>query len=668
MREDKIFTEEKIVINDQVLKIEEPSKVEDFPLDEHAQKWMELVKPMNDSKTSRKMKKTIINEIICSGEFLNLPDLPHNCIFNKVRTGCGGTSIALMNSENYVIAVPYTELIINKLGRTDAGISVWKFGEIEQSVFGLFGNFGECKTDFQDFVSTPGIKKIMCTYDKLSVLEEIIDPAQYRLLVDEYQQLLMAYSYRQKTIDYVLKTFRNYKSFCFMSATPIQPDFRPDCLADVDEVKIEWDNKEKLRVYLVPSDKPYKLAANVINRYMMQGYIEIDGKRSEEAFFFINSVTDISRILNHCQLKPEDVKIVCSEKERNIRRLKGYQIENSRTPSKKITFLTSKSFEGSDYFSETGIAFVVSSGKNENTLLGIDTDIPQIAGRIRNTCFKNFVVHFILPNIGSYYKVPYSTFKKNQMAGIRGAKEVVDSLNNLSEAGKNVARNGLLNNKSYIQFDEGTGLYSFNDRIPKLEMYIYQIHHDVYKSAVSLKKHYMSLGVDVSLCKSNGFAQDITQACQLPSFKEVYLAYSDFKHKHSNIGAVSEAIQKQLDLQPLVKDAYRLLGDDEVRRLRYSKSKIQDALEAIDESKNQDDKIMSILERKLESGFYSSEDLKKLLGDAYDVVGRSQTAKAEDIRRWYEVTPKIKRIKSKSVRGFVIIKPKYVYDSSIAYT
>lgn len=31
--------------------------------------------------------------------FLNLPDLPYNCIFNKGVTGCGGTTIALFNDE-----------------------------------------------------------------------------------------------------------------------------------------------------------------------------------------------------------------------------------------------------------------------------------------------------------------------------------------------------------------------------------------------------------------------------------------------------------------------------------------------------------------------------------------------------------------------------------------
>lgn len=44
---------------------------------------------------------------------LNMYDLPKNCIFNKVITGCGGTTVALFNYINYVIAVPTTELIVH---------------------------------------------------------------------------------------------------------------------------------------------------------------------------------------------------------------------------------------------------------------------------------------------------------------------------------------------------------------------------------------------------------------------------------------------------------------------------------------------------------------------------------------------------------------------------
>lgn len=67
------------------------------------------------------MKELKINS---NSGYLNLPDLPHNCIFNKVITGCGATTIALFNNEPYVISVPTTELITNKTGLVEAGSAI----------------------------------------------------------------------------------------------------------------------------------------------------------------------------------------------------------------------------------------------------------------------------------------------------------------------------------------------------------------------------------------------------------------------------------------------------------------------------------------------------------------------------------------------------------------
>ena len=44
-----------------------------------------------------------------------LEDLPDNGFLEKVVTGCGCTSVALTNSKNYVITVPYVSIIKNKL-------------------------------------------------------------------------------------------------------------------------------------------------------------------------------------------------------------------------------------------------------------------------------------------------------------------------------------------------------------------------------------------------------------------------------------------------------------------------------------------------------------------------------------------------------------------------
>ena len=288
--------------------------------------------------------------------------------------------MVLHNREDYVIAVPTTELIINKTNRTDAGTSLLTFNGNSQEVYGLFGKFDTLvKDSISDYLSKDGTKKIICTYDKVPKLLDYIEPENYRLLIDEYHCLLKAYSYRQKAIDGVLDNFRQFKSFCFMSATPILPSFKPSCLEDVEEIQAEWDEKyvDTLKVELQQTNKPYSLAANIINAYKRDGFITSEqGIKSYEAFFFINSVTDIVNILKHCHLSNEEVRIICADTPENQEKLTGYRISNSRSPNKMFNFITSKSFEGADYFSETGLCFVVSSASNPHTLASIDSDIP----------------------------------------------------------------------------------------------------------------------------------------------------------------------------------------------------------------------------------------------------------------------------------------------------
>ena len=43
-----------------------------------------------------------------------MTEIPVNCIFDKGRTGCGGTELALRNNKNTIIVMPYVNLVINK--------------------------------------------------------------------------------------------------------------------------------------------------------------------------------------------------------------------------------------------------------------------------------------------------------------------------------------------------------------------------------------------------------------------------------------------------------------------------------------------------------------------------------------------------------------------------
>ena len=109
------------------------------------------------------MKVTNTISIPASKQYLSeaISQLPTNCLFDKGKVGCGGTTIALKNSIPYVIAVPFNSLIDNKV-RQYNGL-----------VLGVNGYTSKKEvTDYLESVETP---KIMVTYDSIEKLSKWID-------------------------------------------------------------------------------------------------------------------------------------------------------------------------------------------------------------------------------------------------------------------------------------------------------------------------------------------------------------------------------------------------------------------------------------------------------------------------------------------------------------
>lgn len=67
-------------------------------------------------------------------------DLPMNCLFDKGKTGCGGTTIALGNDKNYIVLVPMVNLIKNKQAQA------------EKDSYEILGvHAGVCYEEFTDY-------------------------------------------------------------------------------------------------------------------------------------------------------------------------------------------------------------------------------------------------------------------------------------------------------------------------------------------------------------------------------------------------------------------------------------------------------------------------------------------------------------------------------------
>ena len=585
-----------------------------------------------------------------------MEDLPQNCIFNKVVTGCGGTTIALFNEINYIIAVPTTELITNKTGLTEAGECVITSpdGENSVSVYGLFKEFTRSvQKDFKRYVSSSGLKKILCTYDKIPQVVKFINTEEYQLLVDEYHQLLKAYSYRNDAVNGVLANFKKFKSYCFLSATPISPDFTPSLLEGVEQIDAVWNNVDTMIVSLEQTNNPYTKAANIINQYKIDGYLDVNGNKSYEAFFFINSVTDIAAILKHCNLSNDEVKIVCANNEPNRAKLSGYTISNSRSENKMFTFITSKSFEGADYFSETGLCFVVSNSRNRNTLLDISTDIYQIAGRIRTESnpFRNKLVH-IFNTTGKRklnLEITYEEYKQVIEEQIEGAKALIEVANTKA---KNVAER-IIKDEYIVKDDDG--VYQLNDMLIKLDLMNYKIEQQIYKTGVTLRKAYNSDGTLTTDISYEKLDEAVTRACKKLSFKEAFLQYAALRQSYDFGNKTNEIVR----IQPLVVDAYNKLGVDKVRSLRYSKSAIQKELAKLDDTNSQDEKVRMLLKETVTyPNIYTCPQLQKIIANAYDIVGISTKAKASHITKWYECKKTSERIDGVPTTVYKIFNPR----------
>lgn len=602
------------------------------------------------------MKNLIISPL---NGYINLQDLPNNCIFNKVVTGCGATTVALFNNQSYVIAVPTTELIVNKTGLKEAGITeiVSPDGK-KQTVFGLFGIFTyQAKKELKEYASRSGVKKIMCTYDKIQYLSSYLDESEYKLLIDEYHILLKAYSYRNKAINGVLDNFRKYKSFCFMSATPISPEFTPSVLSDIELVEAKWNETDLLTVKLDQTNKPYVMAANYINAYKRDGYIKLNDKTSYEAFFFVNSVTDIASILKYCNLSNEEVKIVCADNESNRKKLEGYTITNSRSENKPFTFITSKSFEGADYFSETGMCFVVSNSNNTNTLLDISTDIYQIAGRIRTESnpFRNILVHIF--NSAGQRKLNLGKSWEDMVADtnaeIDGANKIIQLINTdetVRKAGKKMI------NSQYIAEDEN-GKFFLNDMLVKLDLFTYKIEQVIYKTGIALRKEYSSLGVNTESRYTN-IVGSINSASKKLSFKDAYIRYAELLDSLS----VSNEAEEIAKIQPLVVPAYHKLGSDKVKSLRYIKKAVEEAIENEGKDTSKEARVAQLITSRIEIGFISNKSAKKIINECYELIGINKKGKATDLVNWFNCKETNKRIDDKQVNGYEIYSSRIIFD------
>lgn len=257
-----------------------------------------------------------------------LDELPENCVFNKVTTGCGATHIALTNLIPTIVAVPYRVLVQDK---------------VEDEQYKVLG----MSCDYPVDKVPPGTFKIICTFNSLENLSKLVDISKYTLIVDEAHLLIQNASYSPKAITWMMQNFTKFRTFTFMSATLHDRELWLPQLTHLPLYEMRWDNLKPI-VF-----KPL----GVFDTSLQDGLLNIildhfDGTREGTPYFFYNSLRGIVNIVKRLKkqkiISNIDVRIVCSPTNHNKRYLKdnlSLKIGKASDVPAKINFITSTAFE-----------------------------------------------------------------------------------------------------------------------------------------------------------------------------------------------------------------------------------------------------------------------------------------------------------------------------------
>ena len=311
-------------------------------------------------------QKEIYFETEFVGQKQGFNEVPTGYI-DKTICGCGLTSVALENNIDTIIAVPSVALVMNKVNQ-------YPNERFSGVIFGVYG--GIDAEDINEYVSRVdsyrGTLKIMVTYDSLYKVEHLLN--RCRLIIDESQAILKLKKLKLKNKDnkdvctYLLDIAHRYKdTTSFISATPIPLNYLPEWLSEIPQYKFHFSHVTKVQPLLMKRTYPYKsLEDEIIRPLKDSDSVTIGNRTFSKVIVFINSVSNILKIIKECLLNKDDVAILCGDNQRNDIKIKGYNRIDNPCNLPKYTFITSSGFEGIDLIDHEAINIVVSNTSKEH--------------------------------------------------------------------------------------------------------------------------------------------------------------------------------------------------------------------------------------------------------------------------------------------------------------
>lgn len=632
---------------------------------------LETIAKLKNRKTSNKVK-IIKPEIITAPEgakYLSefLLKLPPNTFINKSTTGVGATTMALESKEKFIVVVPYQSLAINKKTWCDQrGIDV------------LVVKQGVTSEDIANYSGS----KIIVVFDSLyKVSENLYDRKSYRLMVDEVHVVLTSASFRGRGMNSVLKHFDKFKDFVLITATPTPELYNIEAFKNIKRVDIEWPNRERINFIrdIITKKDDY----SVEDKLILMARQHLNGELDSNAYFFVNSVRTINKVVKaliKLKLVTHDrVNLIVAEgNSPNFKVNLGKSYSIGKPPNidqipKKLNFITSTAFEGSDFYDENGKIYIVSDGSRSHTKIDILTQLHQIAGRIRNSKLNSNIQIITVPSpiLEESNQESFIANLKSQFDAHKTALEIHNKMLNENSDNKDACE---IVGSGFLRDTEVNPFYIIDNGFVEMNILYIPSQTHSWKTLHQSYVYRLNVNGEGELVDGVNCGIDFTdKKLELPpkalgkailgnnyNFRELAIMYVKARKEEAskpfsfddlmndNCTSNQSMSYNIGEVQPLLHEAHRILGGDGIASLSYNKSKIMDAIA----KKAPINNVAKYL--KIKNGWYSNKEIKQRLQRFYDKTNPKLKAKATDIHRFYIAQNRSKRISGKLVKGIEI--------------
>ena len=660
-------------------------------------------------------------------------NFPKKCIINKQIPGCGFTEYCLKSGEPIVLCSPRKILMQNKYDQhkddvflvknemdketntdkdlnnknprteldKELNMSKEEIKKLQKEKIEKNSEiFKRISIELKNYIYNRHIEckpiKILVTYDSYRIVKKILEEynQEFYTVIDEFQSILHDARFKSDTEMQFMENLSNSKTSIFVSATPMLEDYMKelDEFKDLPYFTLDWAKLNPSRVIkpelIVKTMKTVKTKAEEVIKSYLDGNFESvivqkDGKPieiiSDEAVIYVNSVKHIYGIIKKCGLNPEQVNILCSDTDENLKAIQktlGKKFTIGSVPlkgesHKMFTFCTRTVYLGADFYSTCARSFIFSDANIDSLAVDISEDLPQILGRQRleDNPWKNTATFFYRTTY-DYRKISREDFDEE----IERKRRATNSLLSVYNKGNYVEKyelaakyqkdaKGSNYKDDYVavnKFYDDEGAIYLNPKFNKLvyinEIRAFNIQQIDYKDRFTVFAK-ITDKLTPNDVLNNQVSKFLKHYQETTTKKDRLILLCELGEIDENKEVIN-LVLSQLQDSDEIKSFYINLGWNKIKSLGYNVTLIKKELSIISFSPE-------LLQEKIYSDFREGEklllvEIKDKLTDVYSSINYQKTPKAIDIKEFFEVKEYMTTItiedKKKRVHGYELIK------------